>query len=414
MPSARGKLPSVSYDNITTDRQLRQFCRRLAQRRSIAFDTEFVSERTYRPLLCLVQIEADGQLAMIDALAVGDMTPFWEVIAEPGHQTIVHAGRGEVEFCLQAVGRPPAELVDVQITAGLAGIEYPAGFGTLMSRLLGESTKKAETRTDWRRRPLSSRQIEYALDDVRYLPPIWEALRQRIEKLGRQAWLAEEMAAWQQRICEAFTQERWQRVSGNSGLSSRSLAVLRELWRWREAEAQRRDCPVRRVLRDDLMVELARRKTASLKRIQAVRGLDRGDLKRQLPRIAECIQRALELPEADCPKTMHRGRMAQLSELGQFLYAALASLCRQGHLSPGLVGTPSDIRELISYRIDADRHRQPPSLARGWRAEFIGRSLDDLLAGKATIRIVDPLADHPLVVEPIAPHEDRPNKSAEA
>jgi len=282
----------------------------------------------------------------------------------------------------------------------LAGFEYPSGYGTLVSRLLKKKIGKHETRTDWRRRPLSKRQIDYALDDVRYLPAIWQSLKARIDRLGRSAWLAEEMADWQEQVCRAFTEERWRRVSGNSGLNPRSLAVLRELWRWREAQAQRRDCPTRRVLRDDLMVELARRQTASEKRIRAVRGLDRGDLRRQLPKIAECIQRALDLPEKDLPKTSQHRRMSQLALLGQFLYSALGTVCRQAKLAPALVGTPSDVRELIAYRIGSGDHRQPPRLARGWRAEFIGHLFDDLLAGRASIRIADPLSDHPLVVEP--------------
>ena len=391
----------MSHQSITTDRQLQQFCRQLSGCRTIAFDTEFVSEHTYRPVLCLVQVEADGQLALIDALTVGEMTPLWEALAAPGHQTIVHAGRGEVEFGLQAVGRPPADLIDVQIASGLAGLEYPAGFGTLLVRLVGQSHGKEETRTDWRRRPLSGRQIEYALDDVRYLPAMSKALETRIDGLGRTAWLAEEMADWQEQVCRTFAEERWRRVSGNSGLSPRSLAILREIWRWREAQAQRRDCPPRRVLRDDLMVELARRQTAKEKRIRAVRGLDRGDLQRQLPKIAECIQRALDLPEKDLPRAAQRSRMPQLALLGQFLYSALGTICRRAQLAPALVGTPSDVRELIAYRTGLSDHQKPPPLARGWRAEFIGRLFDDLLAGRASIRIADPLSDHPLVIEPV-------------
>ena len=316
---------SVSHINVTTDRQLEQYCGQLAHSEWIAFDTEFVSERTYRPVLCLVQVATEEHLALIDALAVEDMTPFWRAIAEPGHETIVHAGRGELEFCLRAVGRLPAGLFDVQIAAGLVGIEYPAGFLTLLSRLLGESPKKHETRTDWRRRPLSQRQIQYALDDARHLSAIRDKLRGRLEELERLGWLEEDMAAWQEEVQEAFSQEQWWRVSGNSGLDRRSLAIVRSLWRWREAEAKRRDCPVRRVLRDDLIIELARRQTADVKRIRAVRGLDRGDLQRLLPKIARQIQDALALPEEGLPKIPRNERAPQLSVLGQFLFSALSS-----------------------------------------------------------------------------------------
>lgn len=391
----------MHYQSITTDRQLQQCCRELSQSQSIAFDTEFVSEHTYRPVLCLVQVAAADQLTLIDALAIDDLTPFWEVIAADGHETIVHAGRGEIEFCLQAVGRPPAGLFDVQIAAGLVGVEYPAAYSSLIVKLLGEARQKHETRTDWRRRPLSRRQIEYALDDARYLHPIRDELHARLQRLGRLGWLADEMAAWQHGVERAASQERWRRVSGNSGLERRRLAIVRELWLWREAEAQRRNQPVNRVLRDDLIVELARRQTADVKRIGAVRGLERGDLRRRLDEIAACIRRALDLPEEQCPQTIRRQRPPQPSVLGQFLFSALGSVCRQAQLAPNLVGTPNDIRDLVAYRTGQTTAvgGKPPRLAQGWRAEFVGRLFDDLLAGKTAIRITDPTSDHPLVFE---------------
>jgi len=392
----------VHYEDITSEDQLRQYCRKLPENPSIAFDTEFVSEHTYRPVLCLIQVAAGERLALIDAMAIDDLTPFWEAIAQPGHETIVHAGRGEMEFCLQAIGRWPSDLFDVQIAAGLAGVEYPAGYGTLIARLLGEKPHKHETRTDWRRRPLSRRQIAYALDDAHYLQPIRDVLHVKLEELGRRSWLADEMKTWREEIELAQSHERWRRVSGNSGLTGRNLAVVRELWRWREGEARRRDKPVRRVLRDDLIIELARRGTDDIKRIGSVRGLERGDLKHRLGEIAACIRRALDLPDEECPRPLLRKPGPQLSVLGQFLFSALGSICRQARLAPNLVGTPNDIRDLIVYRTNQnpDSDRAPPKLAHGWRVEFVGRLFDDLLAGRKSIRIEDPTSDHPLVFEP--------------
>lgn len=403
----------MRYLRITNDRQLRQWCRGLSRAESVAFDTEFVSEHTYRPVLCLVQMAAGGQLAVIDAMAVEDLTPFWEAVAEPGRQTIVHAGRGEVEFCLRAIGRRPAGLVDVQIAAGLVGIEYRAAYATLTSKLLDEPSTRRETRTDWRRRPLTRRQIEYALDDVRYLHRIHEALEARLVRLGRRDWLAEEMAAWQDEVERSLSEQRWRRVSGGSGLDPRQLAVVRELWRWREGEAARRNKPARRVLRDDLIIELARRGTADPGRIRAVRGLERGDLRRRLDEIAACVDRGLTLPEKDCPQVVRRPPEPKHSVLGQLLFSALGGICRQAQLAPGLVGTPADVRELIAYRAshrsgisaspssgqDGGRRRKPPRLARGWRAELVGRLFDDLLAGKMAIRIAEPASENPLVFE---------------
>ena len=141
-----------------------------------------------------------------------------------------------MEFCLQATGRLPARLFDVQIAAAFAGAEYPAGFGTLVSKILGLSSPKHETRTDWQRRPLSKRQIEYALDDALHLQPLRDTLYERLRELGRLGWMDEEMADWQEDLQRTVLQDRWRRVSGNTGLDARSLAIVRELWKWRDAE----------------------------------------------------------------------------------------------------------------------------------------------------------------------------------
>jgi ribonuclease D len=392
---------SVQYENITTDEQLKHYCRKLAHAKTIAFDTEFVSEHTYRPVLCLIQVDADGELAVIDGMTVGDATPFWEAVTAPGHETIVHAGRGEMEFCWLAVGRMPERLFDVQLAAGLVGAEYPAGLGNLVMKFLGKSPTKHETRTDWRRRPLSKRQVEYALNDARYLPLLHEKIRAKLVELGRLDWLEEEMVGWKEVIERAMSHERWRRVSGNAGLDARGMAIIRELYHWRDAEAQRRNQPVRRILRDDLIVELARRGSADIARIRAVRGMERGDLQRRMDELAAAIQRGLDVPEKECPPQKPRESTPELSVLGQFLFAALGSICREAQLAPNLVGSPNDIRDWVAHRTGHSR-RKPgtiPQLARGWRAEFVGRLFDDLLTGKLAIRVAAPRSDHPLAFE---------------
>jgi ribonuclease D len=400
----------VDYESITTDTRLGEFCEELAISPWIALDTEFVSEHTYRPDLCLIQVSTPGRLAMIDTIIVHDVRPFWQAVVDGNHETIVHAARGEMEFCLLAVDRLPKNLFDVQLAAGLAGIEYPAGYGTLVAKLLGESSQKQETRTDWRKRPLSKRQIDYAVRDVYYLGLIRDRLHARLEELGRLAWMKEETQSWCEELFRTTSSERWRRVSGTAGLDQRSLAIVHELWKWREGEAKRRDQPARRVLRDDLIIELAKRQTADVKRIRAVRGLERGDLVRKIDDIAACIQRAMDLPGEQCPRRTPREATPQLSVLGQFLFAALASVCRQANLAPNLVGGPNDIRDWIAWRLatpaggqpagaNPDNPRRKPKLASGWRAEFVGRLFDDLLSGKTSIRIGDPASESPLILE---------------
>jgi ribonuclease D len=391
----------VKYENIVHPRQLPDYCERLSRAKTIAFDTEFVSEHTYRPVLCLVQIAADEELAVIDAIEVSDLRLLWETLAGPGHETIVHAGRSELEFSLDSIGKRPAQLVDVQIAAALVGAEYPAGYGNLIGRILGKTPHKGETRTDWRKRPLSPRQLEYALDDVRYLEPLWRDLSRQLRQLGRMSWLDDEMAAWQAEVEAARARPRWRKVSGISGLASRELAIVRELWQWREQEAERRNWPVKRILRDDLIVELAKRRMNDPKHILAVRGMERNDLRAAAGQLAQCVTRALDLPESECPQNTRRdGNMPQ-SMLTQFLNAALASICRTAQVAPSMVGTVDDVRELVQFRTgrSGSAVEEVPALKQGWRREVVGDLLDDLLAGKVSIRIGDPQSDQPLIFE---------------
>jgi len=389
----------LSYEHINDDGQLAAFCRELATAEWIAFDTEFVSEHTYRSELCLVQVATADRLAVIDPLSVKDLSPFWELIVAPSHQTIVHSGREELVFSLLTTGRRPARLFDVQIAAGMLGYEYPANYGTLIYRFLRQTLAKGETRTDWRRRPLTQRQLDYALDDVRDLGALRDKMQSKLSQLNRLDWFASEMNSWQDDVEASLSRERWRRVSGISGLNARALAIVRELWRWREGEAERRDCPSRRVLRDDLLVELAKRRSADVKQIRAIRGLERGDLQRSLPKLAECVERALALPDDECPQNSRREMPAQLNMLGQFLSAALSSICRAAEIAPNMVGTATDVRDLIAYRMGYG-DEQPPVLAQGWRAEVVGHLIEDLLAGKVSIRIQDPTSEEPFVFEP--------------
>ena len=390
----------VQYDTITTQSELEELCDRLAGSSYIGFDTEFISERSYRPELCLVQIAAEDCLAVIDTLTVDDMRPLWRRLAEDDHETIVHAGREEINFSLRAIGRPPANVFDLQWAAGLVGYEYPAGYATLVYKLLGRKLEKGETRTDWRRRPLSKRQLDYALLDVLHLKPMRDLLHEKLTQLGRVDWLGLETQSWIESICAAASgSDRWRRVSGSSGLNTRGLAIVRELWTWRDQEAERRDCSPRRVLRDDLIVELAKRRSDHEREIGQVRGMERGDLKRVLPHLAECVGRALRLPDSDLPLSNRSRRLPyQVTVLAQFLSPALSYICRTNQLAVGIVGTSDDVRELIAHRL-GHGEGGTPSLASGWRAEIVGRLLDDLIEGRRSIRVIDPKAEEPLTFE---------------
>jgi ribonuclease D len=391
---------SDSFEVIATDSQVCDLVDRLAPHPHLCFDTEFVSEHTYRSQLCLVQVAAPGILAVIDTLKARDLEPFWRLLAEPGRTTVVHAGREEFGFILHAIQTRPSNLFDVQVAAGLVDHDFPAGYASIVRRFLNLPTNKGETRTDWRQRPLTQAQLEYAVDDVRHLEQLWRKLERKLESLGRVNWMQEEMAAWQDDVEESFSRKRWRRVSGLNGLSRRELAVARELWHWRDSVAEERDMPPKRVLRDDLLVELCKRKSADERQISAIRGMQRSDLRYILKGLSDAIARGLELPDDECPGgERHRTPPPQLAMLGQFMATAVAGMCRSEHLAPALVGTSSDMRDLLAYKLGYHDGDRPPLLASGWRANVVGSLVDDLLAGRAALRIGDIKSHDPLVIE---------------
>ena len=341
---------------------------------------------------------------MIDALVVDDVRPFWQAVVDGGHETIVHAGRGEMEFCLRR------------------SIACPRGFSTCSLRPAwrASSIRPATARwfsSSWASRPKSTRPVPtggsgHSRRGRSTMPcrtftisgKSATAYTPGLEELGRLAWMEEETAAWCEALCHARPSERWRRVSGNSGLERRSLAIVHELWKWREGEAQRRNQPARRVLRDDLIIELAKRQTADVERIRAVRGMERGDLLRRMDDLAACIQRALALPADEWPHRRPGTRRRSFRCSGSSSSAALGSVCRQARLAPNLVGGPNDIRDWIVWRLAAPASGYPessrrPKLAAGWRAEFVGRLFEDLLSGKTAVRIGDPASESPLVLE---------------
>jgi len=192
-------------------------------------------------------------------------------------------------------------------------------------------------------------------------------------------------------------------VSGVGNLSPRCLAIVRELWMWRRAEAERKNQPPRRVLRDDLMVELAKRKSDDIERIQAVRGMHRGMKPQMLQQLAACIRRGMEASLDDLEREPRESMPSQLNVLGQFLSPALASICRSANVATSLAGTATDVRDLIAYRLGfaGGEGDEPPVLASGWRAELVGHLIDELISGKKSIRIEDPLSEHPLAFDPV-------------
>ena len=392
-----GQRLNAHFSYITNQETLHQLCDKIAAQKLVAFDTEFVAEDSYRPELCLVQVATEDEIAIIDPYACGDLNPFWQSLIDPATTVIVHAGREETLFCYRATQSLIPNLFDIQIAAAFLGFEYPASYGNLVHRFTGMILDKEETRSDWRNRPLSNQQLQYAAQDVRDLPRLFQTLKQQIEKLNRLPWLVEETKQRQEELAEFETNENWYRISGIQALSGNSLSIVRGLWNWRDTKAKERDIPPRKILRDDLLIELARRGTSDVRRMTSLRGMEHRHTKQYLPELAKAIEDAMNQPPPTWPKKNRYGKGQPAGMLTQFLSAALAYICRTKRISPAIVATSDDLRDFVKYRLDPiNDGSSPPCLTVGWRAEIVGKELDELLTGKLAMVLDDPDSDMPI------------------
>jgi len=367
-----------------------------------AFDTEFVSEETFEPVLCLIQVATRDRLAVVDPLAIRDLSPFWDVVNDPTIEVVMHAASEDLRICRFKTGTVPQRVYDVQIAAGLAGFGYPLSLVNLIGQALRITVSGGETRTDWRRRPLSPAQLRYALDDVRYLLDLADLLGAQLAELGRSDWVEGEFAEFVSGILNRTEEERWRRLPGLHQLNRRSLEVARRLAEWRYNEARRSNRPIRQLLRDDLLVAIAKRQPSSRRDLEALRDFNRPHLLSRAADLLAVIANAQLVPPEELPEPpdRHDDGPGQTMVVN-LLAAALAQCCTQARVAAGLVGTSNDLRDLIRWHIQNDPNATRPELARGWRAEVCGKPLLDVLSGRCALRVADPRADVPVVLEPL-------------
>ncbi|QDU06472.1 Ribonuclease D [Gimesia chilikensis] len=392
----------MSSPLIVQQSELVALCDQIQDAGIVAFDTEFVSEFTYRPELSLLQFSFEGRTVAVDPYEVDDLTPWWDIMTDDTTTVVVHGGREEVRFCRHFSGKKPQKLIDLQIAEGLRSRSFPISYTALVARVLGEKAGSKETRTDWRRRPLTDQQIKYALDDVKYVLRIWKIQEKELTDLGRLEWAQAEFQRMIDEVDSEFHRENWRRVSGLHKLKPRELAIVRELFDWRDEVGQDKNQPVRRILRDDLLIELAKRKPKTPQDLTATRDLNRKNMFKLAPQVIQRIEKALQLPNDQLPQLEENPNTQQNQDeqvIGKLLGIALANRCAEMNVSQTLVGTTSDLRHLVRYHVYREQSDDRPRLMTGWRAEVCGDLLTDVLDGKISMRVADPESDHPLHFE---------------
>jgi ribonuclease D len=363
----------MTAELITDERALADLCRALASADWLALDTEFLRERTYRARLCLVQVATPEVVACIDPLALPGLAPLAELLHAPRPLKVLHAARQDLEVFHDLEARVPQPVFDTQVAAAYLGHDDQVGYGALVTEITGVTLAKAHTRTDWSRRPLSAEQLEYAADDVRYLRPLYEALRERLEARGRLAWAEDDCRQLTDpALYRADPEQAWRRLKGGADLPPANQQLLRALAAWRERAAQERNLPRAWVVRDEVLFELARRAPETGQALAGVSTLEDGARRRFGPELLATLAaaRAAE-PQVLWP------RLAPLTPaqaaLGKRLMARVRELAQEHALAPAVIATRREVEQLV-------RGADPGELLRGWRAELIAPALRPLLA----------------------------------
>ena len=380
-------IPAGPPELVATQAALDEAIGHLRQAGGFAYDTEFIGELTYYPQLCLVQLATTQRVILVDPLAKLDLQPLWALIAEPEVETIVHAGPQDLEPVVRHLGRPPARVVDTQLAAGFVGLPYPLSLRELVRELVGASLSKGATFTEWDRRPLAPMQLEYAADDVRYLPATWSIIRGRLEKTGHTAWALAECATLCQAEAYAFNLDaQVLRVKGSGAMSGRKAAVLRALVAVRDHAARQQDVPPRALLRDEVLVGLAKRQPASRGELAAVSGLPRPIERAYGEQLLQAMREGQQAPAPDMSEVRRPPEPPAERIAVDSLWALTQSVCHSQAVDPALVASRQDIRRFLAG-LDRPAAAGDSVLMQGWRRQLVGEVLRDFVAAKRRVTL---------------------------
>ena len=381
--------PPLPY--VTDQRALEALCHTLRQSPRLALDTEFVGEDTFIPRLELIQVATATTAAVIDFPAVqasGSLDIFWELICDVKIDKIVHAGRQDLDLFAIHAGQIPKPFFDTQIAAAMVGYGAQIAYANLVQRLHGTKLAKAHTFTNWSARPLSDDQIAYALEDVEFLLSIHRYLQDRLSTLGRLEWVSEEFARLETAVGEKSRepQERYQRIRGWDTLKPKGAAVLRELAAWREAEARRRNVPRGRVMRDEVLLQLARHPPKSVIDLRGLRGVHSSEVDRHGGQLLATITSALALPPSAWPEVpSERKPDPESTGIVELLQAVLKARAAEEGIAPTMLATSADLQTLVEARQNLTALDLP--ILHGWRRKLAGELLLQVLDGAVTVTV---------------------------
>ena len=369
---------------ISTNEDLTAFCKRARAFSAIAIDTEFLREKTYHAKLCLVQVATPDECAVIDPLAIDDLGPLAELMTDVDTLKVFHACSQDMEVLCHALGSVPAPIFDTQVAAGFLGERAQCSYHNLVSTFCGVSLPKTESLTDWSRRPLSPKQIEYALDDVRYLIDAYRVIESKLHSLGRTAWVRDEIRPLADPAhYRSDPRAAFKRVKRVNACTRRQLAVARELASWREQRAETRDIPRKWVMSDEVLLALCKRAPQTVEDFRAVRGTEQLSA-RDVEVALDAIARGRRCPQENLPSIgrAHRAPAPELESVIDLMYALIRLVSERSGVATSLIVSRDGLLDYIE-------HPERSPLREGWRFELVGTLMDDLLQGNIGLTVKD-------------------------
>lgn len=374
---------------IKTNDHLERLCEQARSEGIVALDVEFVREHSFTPKMALIQLAVKETCAIVDPFEIHNLKPLFDVVCAPDIIKVLHAAGQDMEVLFRQSRRPPLRVFDTQIAAAYAGLGEQQSYGRLVEKLIGVSLPKSESYSDWLQRPLSPKQVAYALDDVRYLLTLYEQLCERLADLRRASWVEEEFRKFEElEQYQRDPRKLFRRIRRATALSSEGLSILRELADWRDQEARRRDRPHGSVLRDDVLVEIARKAPKSIDELQRMRGFPPHEIGRSGSVLVALVRRGLAISDDKRPIATQRYRLKRTEELMvRFLDTYMKSLCHAEKLPPSRVASREDLERFAYHYRQGQLQAFDSPLLRGWRAELVGKKLLEVLKGRVSLHL---------------------------
>lgn len=377
--------------DIQDNETLAAFCEEASKQEFITFDTEFIRERTYYPVLALVQVSwVDKAPVLIDPLQITEWEPFHDVLKNPNVVKVFHAGRQDLEIFFHQMNDMPQNLFDTQIAASMCGLGDQIGYSGLVERLVGVQLAKGSSYTNWLQRPLSESQLSYARDDVLYLPALYKRLVKKGKDKKRLDWILLEMESQLNRgLFEPDPDELWRKVKKASSLRGRNLIVVQAFARWRYNLARKMDKPMRFIFSDEVMVELSKIDRLTVEHLRSRRGIQARIIDRHGAELIDIHKEARAQPKDKWPilRDPDDKPPSEKSEaLADLAWMLLKETARRADMAPTHLSNKKELAAFIeAYHRGKDLTRF--AVGRGWRWEMAGTQLIDLIEGRLVIKV---------------------------